>query len=55
MHIGFEWESQKERDHYKFLYVERKVLIKYVFEKLDDMDCMWLEVETTGVLLRTWE
>jgi hypothetical protein len=33
MHIGFLWESQKERDHYGDVDVGGRVILKWILEK----------------------
>jgi hypothetical protein len=33
MHTGFWWESQKERDHYEFLDVDGRIILKLSLEK----------------------
>jgi hypothetical protein len=34
MHIGFLWESQKERDHYEDLEVAEKIILKWIFDSM---------------------
>jgi hypothetical protein len=33
MHIGFWWESQKERDDWEDLDVEGRIMLRWIFEK----------------------
>jgi hypothetical protein len=33
MHVGFWWESQKERDHYEDLDVGGKIVLRWILEK----------------------
>jgi hypothetical protein len=33
MHIGFWWESQKERDHYEDLDVGGRIILRWILEK----------------------
>jgi hypothetical protein len=35
MHIGFWWESQKERDHYEDEDVGRRIILKWILELYD--------------------
>jgi hypothetical protein len=32
-HVGFCWESQKERDHYKDLDIGGWTILKYIFDR----------------------
>jgi hypothetical protein len=32
MHIGFRWESQKERDHYEDLVMGGMIMLKWILE-----------------------
>jgi hypothetical protein len=57
MHIGYWWESQKERDHYEDQDVFGWITLKCILEKWDG--AVWTGVityrrETSGVLLRIW-
>jgi hypothetical protein len=36
MHIGFLWESQKERDHYQDLDVGGTTVLKLILERQDE-------------------
>jgi hypothetical protein len=33
MHIGFWWESQKERDHYEDLDVGGRIILEWILER----------------------
>jgi hypothetical protein len=33
MHIGFWWESRKERDHYENLYVDGRLILEWILER----------------------
>jgi hypothetical protein len=51
MHPGFWWESLNERDHFQELCVNRKIILKWIFKKLDGRarsDLMWHMVETSA-------
>jgi hypothetical protein len=49
MHIGYWWESQKERDHYEDQDVCGWIILKWILERWD-VSCMdW--IETSGELL----
>jgi hypothetical protein len=41
MHIGFWWESQKERDHQEGLDVGGKIIFKWNLERYDGM--VWID------------
>jgi hypothetical protein len=49
MHIGFWWESQKERNHYDDLAVGGRLISKRIIAKLDGL--IWLRIRTGGRLL----
>jgi hypothetical protein len=54
MHIGYWWESQKERDHYEDQDVDRWTILKWILERQDGM--VWtvlicLRTGTSGWLL----
>jgi hypothetical protein len=33
MHIGFWWESQKERDHYECLDIGGRIILKWILQE----------------------
>jgi hypothetical protein len=33
MHIGFWWESRKERDHYEDLDVSGRIILRWIIER----------------------
>jgi hypothetical protein len=54
MRIGFCWESQKERVHYKDLDVGGRIILKLILEIWDGTvwtGLNWLKIGTSGGLL----
>jgi hypothetical protein len=54
MHIGFCWESQKERDHWEYLDEGGWVILKWILERYDVVvwTCLiWLRIGTSRELL----
>jgi hypothetical protein len=52
MHIGYWWESQKERDHWEDQDVGGWTILKWILEKWDGMvGLIWLRIGTSGGLL----
>jgi hypothetical protein len=54
MHIGYWWESQKERDHWEDQDVGGWTVLKWILERLDGMvwiGSIWLRIVTSGGLL----
>jgi hypothetical protein len=37
MLVGFWWESQKERDHYKDLDIGRRIILKWILERCNEV------------------
>jgi hypothetical protein len=54
MHIGFWWESQNERDHYKDLDVSGRLILRWILEIYNGVvwtGVIWLRKGTSGGLL----
>jgi hypothetical protein len=54
MHIGYWWESQKERDHWEDQDVGGWTILKWILEREDRMvgtGLNWLRIGTSGGLL----
>jgi hypothetical protein len=54
MHIGYWWESQKERDHLEDQDVDGWTIIKWILERYDGMvgiGSIWLRIGTGGGLM----
>jgi hypothetical protein len=54
MHIGFRWESQKERDHYEDLHVGGRIILRWILAKQDGVvwtGFIWLRIVTSEGLL----
>jgi hypothetical protein len=54
MHVGYWWESQKERDHFKNQDADEWTILKYILDRQDGMawtGSIWLRIGTTGGLL----
>jgi hypothetical protein len=50
MHIGYWWESQKERDHYKETDVGGKKILRWILERQDGVvwtGLIWLGIGTS--------
>jgi hypothetical protein len=44
-------ESQKERDHQENLDVGRRIIFRWILEKWDGVERIWLRILTSGGLL----
>jgi hypothetical protein len=54
MHIGYWWESQKERDHWEGQDVGGWTILKWILERYDGMvwiGLIWLRIGISGGLL----
>jgi hypothetical protein len=54
MHIGYWWESQKERDHWEDLDVCERTIINQFLERWDGVvwiGLFWLKIGTSGGVL----
>jgi hypothetical protein len=54
MHIGYWWESQKERDHLEDQDVDGWTILKWILERQDGMvgiGSIWLRIGTGGELM----
>jgi hypothetical protein len=54
MHIGYWWESQKERDHLEDQDVDRWTILKWILARYDGMvwiGSIWLRIGTGGRLM----
>jgi hypothetical protein len=54
MHIGYWWESQKERDHWEDQDVDGWTILNWILERKDGMvgiESIWLRIGTGGGLM----
>jgi hypothetical protein len=54
MHIGYWWENQKERDHWKDQDVGGGTILKWILERYAGMvwiGLIWLRIGTSGGIL----
>ena len=54
MYTGFWWEDLRERDHLEDPGIDRRMILKWIFKKLDGESwtvLTWLRVGTVGGLL----
>jgi hypothetical protein len=50
MHIGYWWESQEERDHWENQDVGGWIILKWILERWDGIELIWLRIGTSGGL-----
>jgi hypothetical protein len=43
IHIAFLWERQKERDHYEYLEVGGKIILKWILDRMG-----WYGLDSSG-------
>jgi hypothetical protein len=51
MHVGFWWESQKERDHYENLHVGGRIVLQLILVREYGVvwtGLIWLQIATSG-------
>jgi hypothetical protein len=51
MHVGYWWESQRERDHWEAQDVGGWTIIKWILEREDKIEwigLIWLRIGTSG-------
>jgi hypothetical protein len=51
MHIGYWWESQKERNYYEGVDIVGRIILKWILEILDGVvwtGLIWLRIGTKG-------
>jgi hypothetical protein len=51
IHRDISWESQKEDDDQEDLYVVGKTILKWIFEKMEEVvriELIWLRIGTSG-------
>jgi hypothetical protein len=54
MHIGYWWDTQKERDHLEDQDIGGWTILKWILERYDGMvgiGSIWLRIGTSGGLL----
>ena len=44
MHTGFWWGDQRERDHFEDLSVDGRIILKWIFKKLDWRGMEWIDL-----------
>jgi hypothetical protein len=45
MHIGYWWESQKERDHWEDQDVDEWLIIKWILREIEWGDMEWIDLD----------
>jgi hypothetical protein len=50
MHIGFWWESQKERDRYVDLDVGGRIILRWILGRMGWTGVIWLRIGTRGLV-----
>jgi hypothetical protein len=54
VHVGFWWESQKERDRYEDLDIDERIILRWILEKEHGefwAGLVWLRIGIIGGLL----
>jgi hypothetical protein len=51
MPIGYWWESQKERDHWEDQDVGEWTILKWILDRMEWVELIWLRIGTSGGLL----
>jgi hypothetical protein len=54
MHVGYCWESQKEREHWEDQDVGEWTILRWILERYDGVvwtGFIWLRIRTSGGLL----
>jgi hypothetical protein len=48
MHVGFWWESQKERDHYEGFDVGGRIILRRILGEIEWGDMNWISLDQDG-------
>jgi hypothetical protein len=51
MHVGYLWESQKERNHYEGQDVGGWTILKWILDRMGWTGSIWLRIGTSGGLM----